>query len=63
MEYKKCVKASKIRITDEEIELMMQSASKSKNATIKLEEFIAHFYSILRFIRIGVALEKLAGTP
>jgi hypothetical protein len=42
---------------------MMQSASKSKNQTVKLEEFIAHFYSILRFIRIGVALEKLAGTP
>ena len=62
-EYKKCVKSSKIKITDEEIELMMQGANKAKNGAIKLEEFIAHFYSILRFIRIGIALEKLAATP
>lgn len=62
-EYKKCVKASKIRITDEEIELMMQGASKSQKGKMKLEEFIAHFYSVLKFIRIGVALEKLAATP
>jgi len=62
-EYKKCVKSSKIKITDEEIELMMQCANKAKNGAIKLEEFIDHFYSILRFIRIGVSLEKLAATP
>lgn len=62
-EYKKCVKSSKIKITDEEIELMMQSAGKAKQGFMKLDEFISHFYSILRFIRIGIVLEKLAGTP
>lgn len=62
-EYKKCVKSSRIRITDEEIELMMQNASKSKEGFIKLDEFISHSYSVLRFMRINVALEKLSRTP
>lgn len=62
-EYKKCVKSSRIKITDEEIELMMQNVSKSKEGFIKLDEFISHFYSVLRFMRINVALEKLSRTP
>lgn len=61
-EYKKCLRLSKIKLSEEEIELLWQSGHKKDNEGLDIEEFCLHFYSLLRFLRNNVALEKLALT-
>ena len=46
-------------MSEEEIEYSWQTARKNGEGMIELEEFNSHFYNMLRYIRINVALEKL----
>lgn len=59
-EYKKCLKQSRLKMSEEEVEYSWQTARKNKDGLIELEEFNTHFYGMLRHMRINVALEKLA---
>lgn len=47
-------------MSEEEIEYSWLTARKNEEGMIELEEFNNHFYNMLRYIRVNVALEKLA---
>jgi len=58
-EYKKVLQALDLKLTDTEIEAMMQIADKNRDGFIDPEEFHEHFYYLIKVMRKNMALHNI----